>query len=54
MTIVVLYVDDLLLIGDQSSHIKHVKRSLSKQYKMTDLGPVKRFLGLRITRDRST
>lgn len=54
VTIVVLYVDDLLLMGNQSSHIKHVKKALSKQYKMTDLGSVQRFLGLRITRDRST
>ena len=53
-TIVVLYVDDLLLFGDRPSHIKHVKDALKKQYKMTDLGPVQRFLGLRITRDRST
>ena len=54
VTIVVLYVDDLLLLGDNVNHIKEVKRTLSRQYKMTDLGLVQRFLGLRITRERST
>ena len=51
--IVVLYVDDLLLFGDDTSQIAQLKRALKKQYKMTDLGPVQRFLGLRITRDCS-
>ncbi|KAL7280531.1 hypothetical protein ACG7TL_005463 [Trametes sanguinea] len=51
--IVVLYVDDLLLLGDDRQHIKQVKDALKKQYKMTDLGAVKRFLGLRISRDRT-
>lgn len=54
VTIVVLYVDDLLLFGNRPRYIKHVKDTLMKQYKMKDLGPVQRFLGLRITRDRST
>ncbi|KAL7278680.1 hypothetical protein ACG7TL_007682 [Trametes sanguinea] len=53
VTIVVLYVDDLLLLGDDRQHIKQVKDALKKQYKMTDLGAVKRFLGLRISRNRT-
>ncbi|EJF56279.1 hypothetical protein DICSQDRAFT_71809 [Dichomitus squalens LYAD-421 SS1] len=54
VTIVVLYVDDLLLFGDNKNHIKQVKRMLGRQYKMTDLGAVQRFLGLRIRRDRAS
>ena len=54
MLIVVLYVDDLLLFGDDTSQITQLKRALKKQYKMTDLGPVQRFLGLCITRGQST
>ncbi|PIL29730.1 hypothetical protein GSI_08169 [Ganoderma sinense ZZ0214-1] len=53
ITTVVLYVDDLLLFGDDKNHIKTVKRTLSRQYKMTDLGAVERFLGLCFRRDRS-
>ncbi|KAJ8463023.1 hypothetical protein ONZ51_g10516 [Trametes cubensis] len=52
VTIIVLYVDDLLLMGDKPGHIKATKEALMKQFKMTDLGPVSRFLGLNIVRDR--
>ena len=52
VTIIVLYVDDLLLMGNRRDRIDKVKKALGKQYKMTDLGPVERFLGLRIRRDR--
>lgn len=40
-------------MGTSKRHILDVKNELSKQYKMTDLGPVQRFLGLRVTRDRA-
>ncbi|PIL22311.1 hypothetical protein GSI_14999 [Ganoderma sinense ZZ0214-1] len=53
ITIVVLYVDDLLLFSNDKNHIKTVKRMLSRQYKMTDLGAVERFLGLHFHRDCS-
>ena len=52
MSIIVLYVDDLLLMGNSRLHIDKVKKALGKQYKMLYLGPVERFLGLRICRDR--
>ena len=54
VTIVILYVDDILLLGDNKGHIKTVKRTLGRQYKMTDLGAVSRFLGLNIKRDRAS
>ena len=54
VTIVVLYVDDLLIFGDKVGQVTHVKNTLKRQYKMTDLGPVQCFLGLRIRRERST
>ena len=49
---VVLYVDDLLLLGDSKPFIEQIKNHLKKEYQMTDLGPVEHFLGLRIRRDR--
>ena len=49
VSIIVLYVDDLLLMGTSRSQIDKVKKTLGKQYKMVDLGPVKQFLGLHIT-----
>lgn len=41
--IVILYVDDMLLMGNSKPFIDGVKRKLSAQYRMTDLGPVERF-----------
>lgn len=51
--VIILYVDDLLLIGDSKPFIDEVKRKLKQEYQMTDLGPVEHFLGLRIRRKRS-
>ena len=43
--IVILYVDDLLLMGDSKPFIEEVKRKLKLEYQMTDFGPVERFFG---------
>ena len=37
--ILILYVDDLLLLGEDLSKIEDVKRQLGKLYQMKDLGP---------------
>ena len=49
----VLYVDDILLIGSDKSVLKEVKDWLSKQFSMKDLGEATYILGIRIYRDRS-
>jgi len=46
--IILLYVDDLLIISPSSANIAKVKSSLSQKYKMSDLGPVKQFLGIEL------
>ena len=50
--ILILYVDDLLLLGEDLSKIHEIKQQLSKLYHMKDLGPASSYLGIRITRDR--
>ena len=52
--ILILYVDDLLLLGEDLSKIEDAKRQLGKLYQMKDLGPTSSYLGIRITRDRNT
>ena len=49
--ILILYVDDLLLLGEDLSKIEDIKRQLGKLYQMKDLGPTSSYLGIRITRD---
>ena len=52
--ILILYVDDLLLLGEDLHKIEDVKCQLGKLYQMKDLGPASSYLGIRITRNRNT
>lgn len=49
--ILILYVDDVLVIGHELKEILAEKRSLSKEFEMTDSGEVTSFLGMKIERD---
>ncbi|CAH9113366.1 unnamed protein product [Cuscuta europaea] len=51
--ILLLYVDDMLIVGKNAERITHLKMQLSKSFAMKDLGPAKQILGIRITRDRA-
>lgn len=46
----VLYVDDILIFGKHLQDIEWIKDSLSKNFKMKDMGNVENFLGLEIRR----
>ncbi|XP_039134222.1 uncharacterized mitochondrial protein AtMg00810-like [Dioscorea cayenensis subsp. rotundata] len=45
-TILLLYVDDMILTYDDSAHIAFVKQKLCETFLMTDLGPLSYFLGI--------
>jgi len=47
-----VYVDDLVIMSEDITRVKQVKKSLTDQFEMTDLGEVKTILGLRIWRNR--
>lgn len=48
MILVALYVDDLLIAAPSNYAVQAVKKYLQKAYSMKDLGPVTKFLGMRI------
>jgi hypothetical protein len=50
--ILLLYVDDMLIVGMNSSRIDRLKKQLSQSFAMKDLGPAKQILGIRIHRSR--
>ena len=52
--ILILYVDDLPLLGEDQSKIEDVKHQLGNLYHMKDLGPASSYLGIRITRDHKS
>jgi len=48
-TLLLLYVDDMLITGDDHDYIAFVKNRLREQFMMSDLGPLSYFLGIEIT-----
>jgi hypothetical protein len=48
LIILVLYVDDLILTGNDSKLLNHVKTNLKKKFEMIDLGFFHYFLGLQV------
>ena len=50
--ILLLYVDDILVIGHNMSKIDKLKEELSKSFAMKDLGSAKKILVMKISRDR--
>ena len=53
VTFLVLYVDDILLIGNDVPMLQSIKIWLSKHFSMKDLGEASYILGIKIYRDRS-
>ena len=45
----VVYVDDLLMIGKNESYIASIKKELGEFFEMTDLGYVHYYLGIEVT-----
>ncbi|WVZ85688.1 hypothetical protein U9M48_032583 [Paspalum notatum var. saurae] len=48
-TMLLLYVEDMLITGDDPDHISHVKKQLSEQFQMSNLGPLSYFLGIEVS-----
>jgi len=53
LLIVVLYVDDITIMGSSLENVKQLKKKLSLHYEMSDLGEIQSYLGMRICQDRS-
>ena len=51
--ILLLYVDDMLIAGSSIEKINNLKKQLSKQFAIKDLGVAKKILGMRIIRDKA-
>jgi len=49
-----LYVDDMSVASSYMDKNKHLKTQFLKEFDMKDLGPAKKILGMKITRDKQT
>ena len=52
VTIVIVYVGDIIVTGDDSGEIKILKDKLSKEFEIKDLGTLKYFLGTVVARSK--
>ena len=49
ISIILVWVDDILMTANLTAAMKKIKQFLIKRFRMTDLGPVSCFLGIRFT-----
>lgn len=52
--ILLLYVDDMLITGQDIAMIRRLKEELSKSFDMKNFGPTKQILGMEIFHNRKT
>lgn len=50
LSIVLVYVDDLIITGDDKDEIQRTRKNLSVRFQMKELGELKHFLGLEVER----
>src|ERR1043165_8778811 len=50
--ILLLYVDDMLIAGSDMNEISKLKKQMSKEFEMKDVGAAKQILGMSITRSK--
>ena len=51
--IILLYMDDMLIVESSIEEIHNLKKQLSKQFAMKDLGAAKQIIGMRIIKDKA-
>ena len=52
--LLLLYVDDIMIVGSSMREINNLNTRLSTTFEMKDLGPAKQIFGMRISWDRSS
>ena len=46
---IVLFVDDMLIVGDDDADVEKLKAELATRYELADLGEAEKFLGMRVS-----
>jgi hypothetical protein len=52
VTALIVYVDDMIVTGDDAEEISRLQEQLSTEFEMKDLGGLKYFLGIEVARSR--
>jgi Reverse transcriptase (RNA-dependent DNA polymerase) len=51
LTILIVYVDDIMLLGNSLNQIEEVKKLIATSFEISDLGKISYFLGLHVIHD---
>ena len=52
ISILIVYVDDIILTGDDVREMNRLKTSISSTFEIKDLGPLRYFLGMEVARSK--
>ena len=52
VTLLIVYVDDIILIGDDQREMDCLKASFATEFEIKDLGPLKCLLGMEVARSK--
>ena len=52
IAVIIVYVDDIILTGDDVDEIRRLKEHLVLEFEIKDLGPLKYFLGIEVARSK--
>ena len=52
MTIVIVYIDNTILTGDDTGEVERMKTVLATEFEVKDLGQMQYFLGMEVARSR--
>ena len=52
ITILIVYVDDIILTGNYEEEMCNLKKLLAKEFEVKDLGSLKYFLGMEVARSK--
>ncbi|KAK8924049.1 hypothetical protein KSP39_PZI019433 [Platanthera zijinensis] len=53
VTILIVYVDDIIITGDDIDEVKALKKHLAQEFEVKDLGKLKYFLGIEVARSKN-
>ena len=52
MTIVIVYIDNTILTGDDTGEVERLKKVLATEFEVKDLGQMRYFLRMEVARSR--